>query len=45
MSAFNDRRSVLTRRSLLGAGMALGAAGLGLWPDARLLAQQVGDFL
>jgi glyoxylase-like metal-dependent hydrolase (beta-lactamase superfamily II) len=45
MSAFNDRRSVLTRRSLLGAGMALGAAGLGLWPEARLLAQQVGDFL
>lgn len=45
MPVFTDRRSALSRRSLLGAGMALGAAGLGLWPDARLLAQQVGDFL
>ena len=33
------------RRTLLSAGAVLGITGLGLWPDARLLAQQVGDFI
>lgn len=36
---------VLTRRALLGAAMAASAAGLALWPDAKLLAQQVTDFI
>jgi glyoxylase-like metal-dependent hydrolase (beta-lactamase superfamily II) len=35
----------LTRRTLLGAGVAAGAASLALWPEARLLAEQVSDFL
>ena len=36
---------LFTRRALLGAGLALGVGTLALWPEARLLAQQVGDFI
>jgi len=43
--AASDRLRGLSRRTLLGAGMSLGAASLALWPDARLLAEQLGDFI
>jgi len=41
----SDRPTLLTRRALLGAGLALGATGLALWPEAKTLADQVGDFI
>ena len=34
-----------TRRVLLGAGLVAGTAGLIAWPEAKLLAQQLGDFI
>jgi len=36
---------LLSRRTLLGAAMSLGVGAMALWPDARLLAQQLGDFI
>jgi glyoxylase-like metal-dependent hydrolase (beta-lactamase superfamily II) len=41
----SNRPALLTRRALLGAGVALGAAGLALWPEAKSLADQVSDFI
>jgi len=35
----------LSRRTLLGAGLGLSATALTLWPDTRLLAQQVSSFV
>ncbi len=37
--------TLLSRRTLLGAGLAAGATGLALWPEAKLLAQQISDFV
>ncbi|MBK7121058.1 MAG: hypothetical protein IPH64_20160 [Comamonadaceae bacterium] len=34
-----------TAAPLLGTGAAMGIAALSLWPDARLFAQQLGDFI
>lgn len=34
-----------TRRAFMGAGLVAGTAGLIAWPEAKLLAQQVGDFI
>jgi glyoxylase-like metal-dependent hydrolase (beta-lactamase superfamily II) len=39
------RPAHLTCRALLGSTLALGGAALALWPDAQLLAQQLGDFI
>ena len=39
------RPASTTRRALLGTGAAMGIAALSLWPDARLFAQQLGDFI
>ncbi len=33
------------RRALLGMGAVIGATGLGLWPEARIFAQQAGQFV
>jgi len=34
-----------TRRAFIGAGLVAGTTGLIMWPEAKLLAQQVGDFI
>jgi glyoxylase-like metal-dependent hydrolase (beta-lactamase superfamily II) len=34
-----------TRRALFGIGLASAATGLAMWPEAKLLAQQIGDFI
>ena len=34
-----------SRRALLAAALGLGASGLALWPETRLLAQQASDFV
>jgi glyoxylase-like metal-dependent hydrolase (beta-lactamase superfamily II) len=39
------RPASTNRRALLGTGAAMGIAALSLWPDARLFAQQLGDFI
>lgn len=36
---------VMSRRALLGSGLALGAGALALWPEAQSFAVQVGDFI
>jgi glyoxylase-like metal-dependent hydrolase (beta-lactamase superfamily II) len=35
----------LTRRALIGTGLVAGTVGLVAWPEAKLLAEQVGDFI
>jgi len=39
------RAPLISRRALLGAGLALGTGTLALWPEARSFAVQVGDFI
>ena len=43
--SLTESANLSRRRALLGVGGALGAAGLALWPEAHLLAQQANDFI
>jgi len=36
---------MLSRCALLGSGLTLGAGALALWPEAKVFAVQMGDFI